>query len=417
VLAVAGFTVPRLVSPPFQPSVPAASGPSAHKAPGPASTPGPAARTATPLKSSPPPSSPPAGPVAHPPAPGNFAVSSVTFIGTQTGWVIGQAGIPGHCTGPDPDICTSIARTDTAGRSWYGVPAPVTGPPDGSHGVGQIRFLNPLDGWAFGPQLWSTLDGGKHWLRIPTGGLRVTALETRGDRVFAVWARCTGTGVSVSGCSSFSLHSAEVGSDNWVTVPGASGPAALASGPAALVLTGSRGYVLSPGGQLFSGPVDSTSGWGPVRGGGLPVTAACAAGAAQPSGQGPRALLAATGTGLVLLCPGPAVGTLQAKPLYYSADGGASWQRTGSAPRRGAALSLSGTPSGGVVVATSQGIELSHAPGAPWRAARVSAPPGGFGYAGMTTDAQGVAVPADPSAKGVWFTYDGGLDWEKSTVG
>ena len=39
------------------------------------------------------------------------------------------------------------------------------------------------------------------------------------------------------------------------------------------------------------------------------------------------------------------------------------------------------------------------------------APAGGFGYAGMTTDTQGVALPADPAAGTVWFTFDGGKTW------
>src|SRR5580704_3843953 len=87
------------------------------------------------------------------PVPANFRPASVTFIGTHTGWVIGQAGTPGHCASP---YCTSMARTDNAGRTWTGVPAPMTGAPDGATGVSQIRFLNLQDGWAFGPELWVT---------------------------------------------------------------------------------------------------------------------------------------------------------------------------------------------------------------------------------------------------------------------
>ena len=32
----------------------------------------------------------------------------------------------------------------------------------------------------------------------------------------------------------------------------------------------------------------------------------------------------------------------------------------------------------------------------------------------MTTGAQGVALPANPSAGTVWFTYDGGQNWKPS---
>src|SRR5579871_4556907 len=64
-------------------------------------------------------------PPAFAPVPAKFRPSSVTFIGTQTGFVIGQAGTPGHCA---TRYCTSVARTLNAGRTWTGLPAPVTGP-------------------------------------------------------------------------------------------------------------------------------------------------------------------------------------------------------------------------------------------------------------------------------------------------
>src|SRR5262249_59249602 len=62
---------------------------------------------------------------AVPPVPPNFAASSVTFVSTGVGWVIGQAGTPGQCGPPDPYICTSLAATGAAGKAWRGMPAPV----------------------------------------------------------------------------------------------------------------------------------------------------------------------------------------------------------------------------------------------------------------------------------------------------
>ena len=35
---------------------------------------------------------------------------------------------------------------------------------------------------------------------------------------------------------------------------------------------------------------------------------------------------------------------------------------------------------------------------------------------GMTTAGQGIALPADPSAGTVWFTFDGGQTWTPSRV-
>ncbi len=150
------------------------------------------------------------------PVPPDFRPSSVTFVGTDTGWVIGQAGTPGQCA---TEFCTSVARTDDAGDSWAGVPAPLTGAADGATGVSQIRFLNLDDGWAFGPELWATHDGGQTWAQVDTHGQRVTDLETVGDRVFAVFATCTGGGAAfASGCTSFTLYSSPSWTDDWTPV-------------------------------------------------------------------------------------------------------------------------------------------------------------------------------------------------------
>jgi hypothetical protein len=372
------------------------------------------ATSPTPIHTTPPPSTPP-------PAPGNFQVSSVTFVGTGTGWVIGQAGTPGRCGPPDPGICTSIARTDDAGSHWHGVRAPVTGAPHGSRGVGQLRFLNTDDGWAFGPELWATSDGGEDWTRIDTHGMRVVSLETSNGHAFAVWARCGGSVLGLTvGCTDYSLYTAAAGSNTWTRVPGAAGlTAGSAPSAASLVLTGGNVYLFTPDGRLLSGP---DTGAGPMiaaTSGGAPAAAPCSPGLAQPAGQPSQALLAATGSsgsGLVLLCPGVAVGGTQHKVLYYSSDGGSSWQRVGTAPRAGIATSLSGTPDGGVVLATNRDIEVAGHPGGTWQRAASSSLPGGFSYVGMTTSEQGVAVPARTSLHGVWFTFDGGRNWQESQV-
>ena len=156
-----------------------------------------------------------AGPV-RPPVPGNFRPTSVTFVGARTGWVIGQALSPGHCA---TQFCTSIARTDDAGRTWAGVPAPMAGAADGATGLSQIRFLNTEDGWAYGPQLFVTHTGGRAWAQVDTGGLRVTDLETVGNRVFALWASCAGHGPAYAvNCTSFTLYTAPAAGGSWAPV-------------------------------------------------------------------------------------------------------------------------------------------------------------------------------------------------------
>jgi hypothetical protein len=349
---------------------------------------------------------------APPPAPPNFAATSVTFVGTATGYLLGQAGTPGHCGPPKPYVCTSLAGTDDGGKTWHGVSAPVTGAAKGSTGVSQVRFYNTSDGWAFGPQLWATHNGGRSWQQISTGGLRVTALETAGQRVFAVWAQCSGTGASwAAGCTGQALYSAAPGSNRWAPVPGAAASLNLngTASAAALMLTGSRGYLLPPSGVLVSGPVSNAGGWAPVTGAVVP----CLPGAAQADGQPSGAVLAAAGpSGLVLVCPDAAAGRV----VYTSTDAGHTWQRAGLAPTAGTATSAAGTSTGSIVLASTAGLEVSTDGGAAWTAARGALPPGGFSYVGMTTADQGVAVPADTSVHAVWLTYDGGATWHESPI-
>ena len=66
------------------------------------------------------------------------------------------------------------------------------------------------------------------------------------------------------------------------------------------------------------------------------------------------------------------------------------------------------------MLGTDRGIDLLHRGDIAWQAATLArgGPAGGFGYVGMTTGAQGVALPAEPSAGTVWFTFDGGQTWK-----
>ena len=354
------------------------------------------------------------------PVPADFRPTSVTFVGTGTGWVIGQASSPGHCA---TQYCTSVARTDDAGRTWAGVPAPLTGAPDGATGVNRIRFLNTRDGWAFGPELWVTHTGGETWAPVDTHGLRVTDLETAGSRVFALWASCAGGGHAYAAqCTSFTLYSAPAAGGSWA--PAGAATTGLTDGTAgeaaSLALTGSLGYLLAPDGALYAGPVDGSAPWQRVSS----LVSSCTPGSPRADGDPTGALLGAVNArelfaGCLSDSNGgnPAVST-QRKLVYSSPNGGLSWLRMGTAPAAGVVFSLAASPSGSVLLATDQGIDLLPRGEIAWRTATLkgAAPAGGFGYVGMTTDDQGIALPADPSAGTVWFTFDGGQDWQPSRL-
>ena len=177
-VAVAVATPPLLslhVSPSGSSGTSVAAGSTPSQSSGTQRTTGTASPYVTPTTAAPATSAKPPAPV-----PPNFQPASVTFVSLSTAWVIGQAGTPGTCANKDPYICTSIARTGDAGNTWQGAPAPSAGAPAGATGVSGIRFLDGVNGWAFGPELWATHDEGQTWTQVSTSGQRVTNLETAG---------------------------------------------------------------------------------------------------------------------------------------------------------------------------------------------------------------------------------------------
>jgi hypothetical protein len=353
------------------------------------------------------------------PVPANFAATSVTFVGVNTGWVIGQAGVPGHCA---TSYCTSLARTDDAGQTWHGVPAPLTGAPSGATGVGQIRFLDTTNGWAFGPELFSTHNGGGTWTQVDTGGLRVTDVETVGDRAFAIFGSCSGTGASFAAqCTRFSLYSSPADTDDWKPVAGMSDLSAeLANvvptevAAPALVLTPTKGYVLAADGTLYGGAVGGSGSWQQIDT--TPAAmAGCEPGQSQ-NGQPAHVLFgAASVSSLVLVCGTPAAPG--GATVFTSADGGKAWAQV-SHLSGVAATGVAAQPGGAIIVATTEGLEVTQNGGTSWQLteAAPTGPVGGFSWVGLTNSEQGVAVPADPAQHAVWFTHDSGRVWEVSPI-
>lgn len=409
VIVLAVVTLPRVVPKVLHPR-PAAAGQSLTP---PVSTgASPASSTASPLRSASKPAS------ATPPVPPDFQATSVTFASLSTGWVIGQAavGVAGYC---QTGYCTSVARTDNSGKSWYGVKAPLTGGPDGSAGVSQIRFLNTEDGWAFGPALWVTRDGGSNWnpVALPAG-TRVTSLETVGDEAFAVFATCSGTGTDYAAdCTGFALYSSAAGSNAWTEVSGTSGYSTGAASSATVVLTHGVGYFYTPDGRVLTGATTAGASWQPAAATAAPCTPGAAAATGQPSGG--QLAVSAPGD-LTLACPGSQSSGSQftngsPEVIWTSTDGGQTWQRTGTAAVGGQVTSLATSTGGVMVLASTDGLYTSADGGVSWKQTQ-SGPSGGFSYAGLTSPRQGVAVPADASLHQIWFSYTAGQGWQASAV-
>jgi hypothetical protein len=390
-------------APSASPSVPSATGSGATPTPVQGTT-GPSAGATVPVSGYP----------AGGPVPANFQPTSVTFIGANTGWAIGQAGTPGKCANADPSICTSVVLTQDGGQTWRGVRAPDTS------GVSGIRFLNGQDGWAYGPQLWSTHDYGNTWAKVPIGALIVTDLETSNGQAFAVFAQCStvasgGPSLAFYGeyCSKFLLEHAAAGSDSWspVTLSSAGQPpatviTAAGNGPGVatlptIVLQSGQGWFVGPRGQVYAGSLASGT-WTQVS------PSPCASTTSTVAASAMLGWSLASGN-LIMACGGQ-----QAAVISTSADGGASWTKQADAPAFGSAESLTASPAAPDILATADGIEVLNASTGQWQ--QVVTLQGGFSYVGMTTNSRGVAVPANAGLHEVYMTHDGGLTWTPSPI-
>lgn len=329
--------------------------------------------------------------------PAGFRPTSVTFVGNRGGYlgaVLGRAAC-----GTRAGLCTAMAGTASYGTRWTRIGAPPAAPP----AVSQVRFADPADGWAFGPALYATHDGGLNWNATGPADGRVIDLATMGGRVLAVLATgCAGTGPgTASGCTGVALYAAAATGGPFTRV--LSAPAGTRAGPGALQLTADRGYLITNG-RLYAGPLSGT-GWAAVqpRGG----TPACLTG---PAARGPW-LLAPGRSAIYLAC-----GSGRQLALYESADAGRTWRPRGAIPVAGTATSLAVSPAGTLVLATTGGLYYSPG-GRIWNPASGGSPAGvAFGYVGMTTASLGVAVPASASRGLIYVTRDGGRTWQASRI-
>lgn len=152
----------------------------------------------------------PAG--GNPPPPKTFEANSASFASASTGFVLGTR----HCSRLP---CKALLeKTSNGGKAWNSVPAPAvalvppfTGSPRSA--VDEVTFENATDGWLFGPSLWATTDGGKHWQRQSLPGEVITLAASDGV-AFAVTEPVNG------GLDEARLYRSQVGSTRWTRVFG-----------------------------------------------------------------------------------------------------------------------------------------------------------------------------------------------------
>ena len=295
--------------------------------------------------------------------------------------------------------CSAILRTADGGATWSSVTAPAVPFSHGEDpgGVSHIRFANPSDGWLFGPDLWSTHDGGGHWAKVAlpgaVSGSAVTALETSAGAVHAI----------STADDHLLLDSSPVATDAWstsFTLPAGAGP--VAGGH--LVLQRDVGWafvvnrVVGDGARLAGA---RWSGWTPP----------C------QQVQGPAVVAASSPTNLVAVCDeGLWGGERRGARAWFSGDGGQTFQEhPGALPPSATGAVATPAPSTVVIDASAAGADQLVATfdgGTTWSVVHQETG-GTMVDLGFTTPAQGVAVHWLNGAKPgqLLMTHDGGHQW------
>lgn len=350
------------------------------------------------------------------PVPPGFQPQSVTFVSTQAGWVLGGA----PCSSPP---CTSVIRTDDGGRSWVGINAPrvaLAASPSQGTGVSRLVFADQLNGWAFGPALWSTHDGGRTWepVDLPGAGpaAKVVSLATSGGRAvaLALMPAQAGGGQGVA-----QLYTTPVGRDGWQPVANVSAPTYSAG---QVVLHGQAGWVTIDTGS--TGPHY----WATT--GGTTFTPQSPTPCQQE--QSPSQLAASSPTDLVLGCGRQGGLGRQVKEVYVSTNGGASFRATAAPPAEGDLEAVAEAIPSVLVVGASSGASYLYASfdgGQSWQTVVSDSSAGGAPWhdLGFTTATQGVVVEGYPpeATSGtastppsrLLATTDGGHTWAAVTFG
>lgn len=346
------------------------------------------------------------------PVPDGFEPASVTFVSADQGFVLGTA----PCSTPP---CTSLVATDDGGATWHGLPAPVAplaaslddpSPDDAPGAISEVRFGDHLDGWAFGPGLWSTHDGGEHWTEQHLDGT-VTDLASADGVTYAVVTTCP-TGACESGAT---LYRTDATADDWQVVDDAGLPtqggqielharAAWFVGPAT-VDGGGATFLSSPDGTTWTSHDDP-----------------CAADDAFLDSVAP-----VDTTHLFLLCVNDPGAGSQGKSVRSSSDAGVTTVAAGAPPRGGIASEIAAADSSHLAVTAQSGasfIYRSDDGGRSWTTVD-DLPDGGAGFRdlGFTTSTQGVVISGEPSTGSpastdgapagsrLLMTHDAGATW------
>ncbi|HEX3955048.1 MAG TPA: hypothetical protein VHZ03_00275 [Trebonia sp.] len=196
-----------------------------------------------------------------------FSPIDASFTSPSDGWLLGV--VMNDCaTG---GIIEARATVD-GGLHWAkatALPAPWGGvAPNGPgnvplDGVTRVLFANAEDGWAYGPGLWATHNGGVSWHEVSTDRHVVYSMAVTSGYVVATFDTCGSVGSYCYTPATFTVETTPVHRDAWRPAPGAAG-----EGAPALTAAGGTAYAYGAGTPgfpgkltLLAGPANGSTHW------------------------------------------------------------------------------------------------------------------------------------------------------------
>lgn len=341
--------------------------------------------------------------------PTGFKANSIAWASAQQGWVLGTAPCGAQ-------TCSDVIGTTDGAKTWRligAVNAPIAQVGDPARpGITEIRFASLKVGWAFGPELFYTANGGQSWssMPIPGHGNQVLDLASNGAEAYAVVSTCKWmTGLCNNQPLSLWRTTAVTGS-SWTRIP-LDLPAYVTASVSAF---GTSVYVVDPqlgkpdkfyastDGRHFSSrsvPCDKTPDIQLIQ--------------AVPTSK----------TDVALLCVGNPGFSKADKFVFRSTDTGKTYMYAGTMSAYGYQSELAASPSGNLAVASSSDgsfIYLNDSHKTAWTT-QVAYSDGGRGWNDIVyltnRDAWVVYSPVDyfSGIGKLYFTHDGGRTWYLDT--
>lgn len=306
--------------------------------------------------------------------PSNFSPSSVSFISSSQGFVLG--GVP---CGSTSQYCAQLAITTDGGQTFSSTAIPgvtiiqSSAPPSGGFPAGsasEVRFATASVGYIYGPGIWVTTDGGASFSQVSLPG--TTGVGT------AVAVRDVTITTSTVSLLISPVTSTNQNNTSQIFTANLASPSQFSQQTAPAVLSSTEGLTGNTFGSVLNNPLASSSAM-------LfkPATSSTWQGLTPPCLSSPNSMgtpsisdagLFSTGgsnpgEGIVAACNlGVAAGN-SSKELDVSTNSGSSWTATNSLPNPGILTSVAASTPSNVSVAAVSGVSLIYSTtngGATW---------------------------------------------------